>query len=434
MQDPKAPRPRHPASWVPSAYFAEGIPFALVIWVAGTLFKDLGHGDGEITLATASIGIAWSLKPLWAAGLDMWKSKKFFVLTTEYVMAGLIVLAALVLRVRGISHFHALLPLLWVLAFCSATQDICIDGVYITALDERRQAAFIGVQGMAWQTGRIFATAVVVWLAGRMQVGSGLPAPIAWSNALLAAAGMMALLAVYHGVVLPHGALAHRPESLRAAALTFAHTLRDFLRKPQLLGMLLFVFLYRSGEGFLLIEAPLFLQSSLREGGVGLSLQGKGLIDGTISTAVSVVGGLLGGVFIARFGLKRALFWMALSMNIPHLCYVYLSQNVSVEHPLSFGTIATLVSIEKAGYSFGAVANMLYMMQQIAPGRYPMTHYAFCTALMNLVLVPTQMLSGPLAERLGYRMFFVFVLVASIPSLLAAWFAPFPRTPPGAAR
>jgi PAT family beta-lactamase induction signal transducer AmpG len=233
-------------------------------------------------------------------------------------------------------------------------------------------------------------------------------------------------LALYHGAVLPAGSSAEAPESLREAARSFVAAALDFIRKPQLTGMLLFVFLYRSGEGFLLVEAPLFLQASSRDGGAGLSLIHKSWIDGTIGTSVSIVASMVGGAFVAKRGLPRSLFWMALAMNVPHLCFVYLSQHASVEHPLSFGTVATLVAIEKAGYSFGFVANMLYMMQQIAPGKYPMTHYAFCTALMNLVLVPTQMASGPLAERLGYKGFFLFVLVASIPSIVAAWFAPFP--------
>ncbi|MET0386591.1 MAG: MFS transporter [Polyangiales bacterium] len=427
MPHTSLPRTTHPVAWVPSAYFAEGIPFALVIWVAGTLFKDLGHSDGEITLATASIGIAWSLKPLWAAALDMWRTKKLWVLAMEYAMAALTLVAALVLRVPGLPYFELLIGVLWVLAFCSATQDICVDGVYVTTLDSRRQAKYIGLQGMAWNFGRVFATSVLVWIAGTLKEDHGTPAPAAWSTALLAAAGTLAALAVYHGFVLPTGALAQRPESMRAAARTFAETLRDFVKKPQLIGMLTFVFLYRSGEGFFLVEAPLFMQSSLQDGGLGLSLKDKGLIDGTISTVASIGGGLLGGAYIAKRGLRRTLFTMALIMNVPHLCYVYLSQQSSVGHPLSFEAVATLIAIEKAGYSFAAVALMLYMMQQITPGRYPMAHYAFCTALMNLVLVPTQMLSGPLAERMGYRGFFLFVLVASIPSLIAAWFAPFPR-------
>jgi MFS transporter, PAT family, beta-lactamase induction signal transducer AmpG len=417
-----------PLRWVPSAYLAEGIPFAMVIWVAGTMLKDLGHADGTITLATASIGIAWSLKPLWASFLDMWRTKRFFVLAMEYAMAAVLCLIALATQLPN--YFELVILGLWVLAFASATQDICIDGVYITTLDKRRQAAWIGVQGMAWNVGRIFATAVIVWLAGELQERGQEPR-VAWSYALFVSGAAMAALAMYHGFVMPTGAIAERPRDAREVITTFTDTLADFFKKPQLWGMLLFVFLYRSGEGFLLVEAPLFLQAPLAEGGAGLTLKEKGFIDGTVSTAVSVIGGIAGGAFIAKYGLKRALLFMALCMNVPHLCFVYLSHAVSPEAPLSLTTIATLVTIEKFGYSFGFVANMLYMMQQIAPGKYPMTHYAFCTALMNLVLVPTQMASGPLADKLGYESFFLFVMVASIPSVLAAWKAPFPNEEDG---
>jgi PAT family beta-lactamase induction signal transducer AmpG len=420
-------RVAHPLAWVPSAYLAEGIPFAMVIWVAGTMLKDLGHGDGEITIATASIGLAWSLKPFWAAFLDMFKTKKFFVLSMEYLMAGLLVLIALATQLPN--YFHLVIAGLWVLAFASATQDICVDGVYITSLDRKRQAAWIGIQGMSWNVGRIFATAVIVWAAGALQEDRGMDPRVAWSYALGLSAAAMALLALYHSFMLPQGSISERPRDAREVVTTFADTVRAFFAKKQIWGMLLFVFLYRSGEGFLLVEAPLFLQAPLEDGGAGLTLKEKGIIDGTISSALSTVGGISGGAFIARFGLKKSLLFMALCMNVPHLCFVYLSHAVAPGAPLPLTTVATLVSIEKFGYSFGFVANMLYMMQQISPGKYHMTHYAFCTALMNLVLIPTQMASGPLAELLGYRAFFLFVMVASIPSVIAAWLAPFPSPP-----
>jgi PAT family beta-lactamase induction signal transducer AmpG len=191
--------------------------------------------------------------------------------------------------------------------------------------------------------------------------------------------------------------------------------------------MLLFVGLYRTGEGFLLIEAPLFVQASVNDGGLGLTLSQKALIDGTLSTGVSLLGGILGGRFVAKYGLRKSLLFLAVCLNVPHLCYVVLSQVASPN--LSIYVVLTLVCIEKFGYSFGFVGNMLYMMQQIAPGKYKMVHYAFATAWMNLVLWPTQTFSGKLADYLGYRHFFIFVLVASVPSLFAAWKAPFPNPP-----
>jgi PAT family beta-lactamase induction signal transducer AmpG len=421
-------RASHPAAWVPSAYLAEGIPFAMVIWVAGTMFKDLGRSDSEITLGTASIGIAWTLKPLWAAFLDMARTKRFWVLSAQSAMCGALAIIGVSLRLE--SYFHVVLALLWVLAFLSATQDICVDGVYITALDERRQAAWIGVQGMCWNVGRIFATAGVVWIAGALE-GAGRPPREAWAIAIGASAATMGLLAAFHSLVLPAGSPPRRPADAREVVATFVEAVRAFFRKPAIVGMLAFVFLYRTGEGFLLVEAPLFMQTPVQHGGLGLTLAQKAFVDGTVSTTVSVVGGLLGAKVASVLGLRRSLVLLALSMNIPHLCYVFLSFAGSPQAPLSLHTIQILVSIEKFGYSFGFVGNMLYMMQQLAPGPYKMTHYAFATALMNLVLVPTQMVSGPLADWLGYRAFFVLVLVASIPSVIAAWRAPFPHPAEG---
>lgn len=460
----------HPAAWVPTSYLAEGIPFAMVIWVAGTMFKDLGHSDGEITLATASIGIAWSLKPLWAAFLDMYRTKKFFVLAMEFLMAILLAFAASALRMP--TYFQVIVAILWVLAFSSATQDICVDGVYITALDKKRQAAYIGIQGVFWNVGRIFATAAVVWFAGMLK-DSGHTAKTAWTYGLILSAAIMGGLGLYHYFILPTGSVTSKkaieqPPSnpvlrggvglgaglllgtiitltsgisigvvigIATAALLIVGWNEHvppavaFFKKKSIWGMLLFVFLYRTGEGFLLVEAPLFMQTAVDKGGLGLTLGQKALIDGTISTGVSLVGGILGGAFASKYGLKRTLLFLAFCMNVPHVCYVILSQAVSPGAPLSLTTIQILVTVEKFGYSFGMVGNMLYMMQQIAPGKFKMTHYAYATALMNLVLVPTQAASGPLADWMGYRSFFIFVLIASIPSIIAAWKAPFPNPP-----
>lgn len=409
----------------------------MVIWVAGTMFKDLGHSDSEITLYTASIGIMWSLKPLYAGFLDMFKTKKFWVIAMELLMAATIGVWALSLALPN--YFTVIILLLWLLAFASATQDICVDGVYITSLDERAQAKFIGLQGAFWVTGRIFATALVVGVASFLQK-KGLDARGAWAVALSVSVAAMAGLGIYHFFMLPTGSTPERAENASAVVRTFIDQFWDFLKKPQLLGMLTFVFLFRLGEGFLLVEAPLFMQGKITDGGLGMCateavslacphmLEDKALIDGFISTVVSLAFGMLGGWYAGKYGLSRkTLVFMALCLNIPHVTFLILSQMVSPENPVSLGVIATLVTIEKAGYSFGFVANMLYMMQQISPGKYHMTHYAFCTSIMNLVLIPTQMASGPMADMLGFQTFFWVVIIASIPSVIGAYFAPFPH-------
>lgn len=420
-------RVRSPGFWVPSMYLAMGIPFAMVNWAAGTMFKDLGYSDTAITAATGSIVVVWSLKPFWAEFLDMSWTKRRWVLAMEGLLCAILAFTAIALQLPN--YFAVVIGALWVLAFASATQDICADGLYITALDKQGQAAWIGWQGVFWNVGRIFGAAVVVEVAGVLETTGGCDRKTAWMYALGLSAAAMGLLGVYHSFVLPTGSLAHRPKDAKEVVTKFLDSVKAFLKKKSLWGMLLFVGLYRTGEGFLLIEAPLFVQASVNDGGLGLTLSQKALIDGTISTGVSLLGGILGGRFVAKHGLRRSLLFLALCLNVPHLCYVFLSQVATPGTHLSIYLILTLVCIEKFGYSFGFVGNMLYMMQQIAPGKYKMVHYAFATAWMNLVLWPTQTFSGKLADYFGYRHFFIFVLLASIPSLLAAWKAPFPNPP-----
>ncbi len=363
----------HPVLWVITNFIAMGIPFSMVIWVTGTLFKDLGHSDTEITIATGAVGIVWSLKPLWAGFLDMFKTKKFFVVSMEFVIGVVFVLMGLALNLPA--YFAAIIALLWLVAIASATQDICSDGIYISTLNKAQQATYIGVQGMAWNLGRIIAVSGVVWLAGYLKE-TGLAPKTSWTYALFAAGGLMAIFGLYHTLVLPTGSVpeAKQRQSAKQVLREFLDSAADFCNKRSLWGMLAFVFFYRSAEGLLLVEAPLFLQGCLEHGGLQLSLVDKGTIDGTVSTIASIVGGLLGGAFIARFSLKRTLVILALCMNVPHACYLFLAYSVHPGNPLSYHMIALMVGLEKFWYGFGFVGNMLYMMQQIAPGKFNMTH------------------------------------------------------------
>jgi PAT family beta-lactamase induction signal transducer AmpG len=418
-----APPDRSPLFWVPTGFFAEGVPYVMITWVAATMFKYLGHDNSAITLWVGNITLVWSLKPLWAAFLEMFKTKKWIVIVCEFAIVGLLVALAFSLQLPG--YFTASIGILWVMAFASATHDVCMDGTYITTLDKTQQAKFVGIQGMFWNVGRFFSSTCILLVAAYF----GQDEQTAWTFAWCVAAAVMAALAGYHVFFLPRGDVAQRPENFKAVYSTFFDAWVDFFRKPHIWGMLAFVFLFRSGEGLLLGVGHLFLQAAPEEGGIGLTLAQKSLIDGGLSIVMGLAGGLLGGLFIARYGLKRTLFFMAICLNVPNLTYVYLAYVADPYEAVSLVTVTSMVVIEKFFYSFGFVANMLYMMQQISPGKYHMTHYAFCTALMNLVLWPTIAISGYLSDRFGYFTFFIIVMVATIPSFLAAWYAPFPRNP-----
>jgi PAT family beta-lactamase induction signal transducer AmpG len=415
----------HPFFWVPTLYFAMGIPFNVVMGgTAARMYKSLGYSDAEITVALGSIGVAWSLKPLWAAFLDMYRTKKFFVLAMELLLG--LIFAAISMTLPMSGFFQVSIAFFWVAAFASSTQDICADGVYLTSIDKPTQARLAGVQSAFWVLGKVFATGVLISVLDKLKVAYHWPEQKMWHMVMLAAAASMAVLFAYHFFRLPTGSHTRRPHSATEVVEDFLGTAQSFFHKRMFWGMIAFVFLYRLGEGLILLEGQLFLQSSVTVGGLGLSAGQVSDIDAIFGTVANLVGGLLGGWFVSRFGLARVMLVLGLCLNVPHFTLVYLSQAGAAGHGLDYTTIATMVSIEKFGYGFGFVGNMIYMMQQLAPGRATMTHYAFATALMNLMLVPTNMISGPLAELLGFSHYFLLVMLASVPSVWAAWKAPFP--------
>ncbi|MCV2360539.1 hypothetical protein LNV08_16310 [Paucibacter sp. TC2R-5] len=411
--------------WVASLYLAMGIPYNVINGTSVRMFKSLGFPDSQITVAVGSIGIAWSLKPLWAAFLDMYRTKRFFVLTMELLCGFLF--AAIAMSVGEPGFFQIAIALLWVAAFASSTQDICADGIYLTALDKTAQTRFAGLQGAFWVLGKVLATGLLISLLFKLQATQGWSDQTMWRHVMLSCAAAMGLLALYHLLMLPTGSVAARPSGAAQVWRDFSGTATTFFHKRAFWGMIAFVFLYRLGEGLILMEGQLFLQSSTEQGGLGLSAGQVSDIDAVYGTLASIVGGLLGGAFAGKLGLRRSLWILGLSLNIPHFTFVLMSHFAAAGHGLDYSAVVTLVSIEKFGYGFGMVGNMVYLMQQLAPGRSTMTHYAFATALMNLVLVPTAMISGPLAEWLGFSSFFLLVMLASVPSVLAAWRAPFPQ-------
>jgi len=417
---------KNPLFWVPTLYLAMGIPYNLVVGgTASRMYKSLGYGDAQITVALGSIGIAWSLKPLWAAFLDMYRTKKFFVLSMEVILA--LVFAAISMTLPFSNFFQVSIAMFWVAAFASSTQDICADGIYLTSLDKPNQAKMAGIQGTFWNLGKILTTGVLVSSLDKIRIANDWPQQKMWHLVMLVAGVAMAVLFVYHFFRLPTGSVTDRPHSAKEVVSDFFGTAASFFHKRMFWGMIAFVFLYRLGEGLIIMEGPLFLQSPVAKGGLGLSAGDVATIEAIYGTGAGLAGGLLGGWFIARLSLSRALGILGLCLNVPLFTYVFLSHAAAGGHVVSYATTVTLVSIQYFGYSFGFIGNMIYMMQQLAPGRTTMTHYAFATALMQLVMVPTNMVSGPLSEKLGFAPYFLLVMAASVPSIWAAWKAPFPR-------
>jgi MFS transporter, PAT family, beta-lactamase induction signal transducer AmpG len=420
----------HPLLWVPSLYFAMGTPMIAVSVVAAILYKNLGLGNAEIAAYTGLMYLPWTIKPLWAPVLELFRTKRFFVIAMECVMA--IGFGAMAFALRLPAYLPLSIALFWAIGFASATQDIAGDGVYLTSSTAKEQATYIGIQGAAWNLGRVLVAGSLVSLTKLLfdWAAAGQPAPekgphpawfVAWMIVMLLIAGILVLAALWHWRFLPPGSKApDAARTVREALRTTGDAWVSFFRKPRIWTMLAAVFFYRFGEGFIEKIGPLFLMDKRAVGGLGMDNMVLGHIN-AVGTVVFVGGTLLGGFVAARVGLRRIFVALAVALNVPLVTYFYLSQVM----PTNLTWIACVVLIEKFGYGLGTVGLMLYMMQQVSPGPYRTAHYAFATGIMALNMMLTGMVSGKIQEHLHYPMFFAFVVVASIPTILIAWFAPF---------
>lgn len=415
----------HPLRWVPSAYFAMGLPFVILNMVCVLMFKGLGIADSQIALWTSIIMFPWTLKFLWSPLLELLPSKRMIVVATQIISGAGFACVALALHLP--SFFAVCIALLAVVAFSGATHDIALDGLYMAELSEQDQAKYIGWQGAFYNIAKLVATGLLVYLAGvlidaREAAGatSGEAALHAWTIIMGAAAVLLVVLGLYHRFSLPAGLKAEGTEK-KSAGEELKAVIGDFFRKKHIWLYIAFIILYRLGEGFVMKIVPLFLKADVASGGLGLSEQQIGLYYGTFGAAAFVLGSLLAGYYISHRGLKKALFSLVCIFNLPFLVYSWFAW----AQPSSALLIGSGIVLEYFGYGFGFVGLTLFMMQQVAPGKHQMAHYAFASAIMNLSVMVTGAVSGFLSDALGYKMFFIVVMFATIPIFILSRVIPF---------
>ncbi len=430
---------RSPITWIPTAYFAMGLPFVFLNMVTVLMFKGLGVEDKLITFWTSLILLPWTLKPLWSPFLELFKTKKFFVIATQLITGITFGLVAFSLQ---LPHFFSIaIGLLAVIAFSGATHDIACDGVYMSELSTSDQAKYIGWQGAFYNIAKIVATGGLVYLAGYLieMYSAGATDSVAvlsanrksWMIILAAMCVVMVVLGIYHMFMLPSGgsAAVQKKRSVHETATELVNVLLDFFSKRHIVYYIFFIILYRFAEGFVMKIVPLFLKAGRDMGGLGLSEKEIGLYYGTYGAAAFVLGSLLAGYYISARGLKKTLFSLCCIFNIPFMVYALFA----AFQPESGILICSGIIFEYFGYGFGFVGLTLFMMQQVAPGKHQMAHYAFASGIMNLGVMIPGMLSGWVCETLGeffnkpggYEPFFIFVLIATIPAFLITYFVPF---------
>lgn len=406
--------------WIPTLYFAQGLPYVVVMTVAVIMFKRLGISNTDIALYTSWLYLPWVIKPLWSPLVDVLKTKRWWIVTMQvFIGAGL---AGIALLLPGPDGFRFSLAFMWLLAFSSATHDIAADGFYMLALDEKKQAYFVGIRNTFYRLAIIAGQGLFVMIAGCLEKTYAATRPetdaipAAWSVTFFMLAAVFGALFIYHNFLLPHppkDAPASRQEPVTGE--TFLSTFIDFFKKKHILPALAFILLYRFAESQLVKIASPFLLDGRNVGGLGLETAEVGFIYGTVGVIALTVGGIIGGLSMARNGLKYWIGWMTIAMNLPNLVYLYLS----IAQPESRLLISSCVAIEQLGYGFG-FTSLTFFMMLFSAGKYTTAHYAICTGFMALGMMLPGMASGWIQEQAGYQNFFIWIMICTIPSFMAA--------------
>lgn len=417
------PTTRSPWWWVPTLYFAEGIPYFLVNNISVMMFTRMGVPNGQMAFFTTLLYFPWFLKGIWSPIVDVVKTKRWWIVAMQVLMTAMMLLLTLTLPKPSpeliasgqtpATVFWFTLVLFIITAFASATHDIAADGFYMLAHDQSSQAAFIGIRSTFYRISSVFGQGVLVFIAGVMERRTG-NIPFAWQVTLGVSALVFALVTLYHVFFLPKAAADKPRISGDNAASTstwreLGQSFATFFTKPGVWLAIIFMLLYRLPEGFLIKMCQPFLVASVEKGGLGLGTDTVGIVYGTIGVIFLLLGGILGGIFASRVGLRKSLWWMAGCMTLPCLTFVYLATAL----PTNVVVISIAIAIEQFGYGFGFTAYMLYMMY-FSEGEFKTSHYAICTAFMALSMMLPGFVAGYIQEAIGYVSFFWMVMACCI--------------------
>ena len=412
---------KSPLFWIPSTWFAMGLPFVALSSASAIMYKNFGISDTSIAFWTSLIMLPWTLKPLWGPFLEMFKTKKYFVYITQIITGSIFGLISISLH---LDHFFSIsITLMAIIAISASTHDTAADGIYLNELNAAEQAKYVGWQGAFYNVAKIVSGGLLVYLAGELEKKYGLIN--AWVTVMSFYCIIMVSLGFYNMKMLPEGGASKQVGTLKEGFDVLKDVIITFFQKKNIWYGLAFIVFYRFAEGQAIKITPLFFKATRAEGGLGLSTSEIGLLYGVFGAAAFVLGSIVAGNFVSKSGglTRKSLLILCCFFNLPFAAYAYLA----IALPTNLYVIGSAVAIEYFGYGFGFVGLILYIMQQMAPGKYKMAHYAFGSGLTNLGFMLPSMISGFVSDKIGYHYFFIWVLVSTIPAFLISWLVPLPN-------
>lgn len=404
---------RIPWIYIPTLYFAEGVPYILVNTVSVIMYKKMGISNQLIGL-TSILYLPWVIKMFWGPIVDIYSTKRNWIIYSQLAMCISIALVAFGIQLP--TFFWITLGIFTIIAFISATHDIAADGFYMLALDKTMQAFFVGVRATAYRLAMLFGSGVLVVLAGNIEKRFG-NIPLSWLVAMSIAGTVFLLAFLFHRYYLPYPT-SDMSGIASGQKASFVKVFRTYFQQDKIVPIVIFILIYRLGEAVLVKMATPFLLDKSEVGGLGLATDTVGYVYGTVGVLSLTIGGLIGGWLISKFGLKKCIWPMAIMLKAPDLVYVYMS---IVKPPLEI--VYVLVGFEQFGYGIGFTAFMVFLMY-IAKGKYKTSHFAISTGIMALGMMIPGLVSGILQNALGYVNFFILVICLTIPGMIILFFIP----------
>lgn len=416
MDKEKQLKARSPWAWIPTLYFAEGLPYVAVMTIAVIMYKKLGISNTDIALYTGWLYLPWVIKPFWSPFVDLVKTKRWWTVTMQLIIA--VGFACIAFALPTSLFFRLTLAAFWLVAFTSATHDIAADGFYMHGLSDHEQSLFVGIRSTFYRIATVAGQGLLVILAGHLEDSTG-DIPFSWVVVFGVLSVFFLLVGIYHAWVLPKPVSDHPVENVTAKNIVreFFMTFKTFFQKEHALTAILFMLLYRLPEAQLVKLISPFMLDPTEKGGLALTTEQVGWAYGTVGIIGLTIGGILGGIAASRGGLKKWLWPMVCAITLPDLVYVYLSYAL----PESLLAVNICVFIEQFGYGFGFTAYMLYLIY-FSEGEHKTSHYAICTGFMALGMMLPGMAAGWLQEMLGYRHFFVWTIICCLATFIVCMF------------
>jgi MFS transporter, PAT family, beta-lactamase induction signal transducer AmpG len=404
------------------------------------MYKSL-HASNVFIGFTSFLYLPWSLKLFWAPLVDAYATKRKWTLYMQLLLSFCFLIITFTVRMN--SFLLVSLFVFTIIALLSATHDISTDGFYLHALDKKDQAFFTGIRSTFYRLSMIAAGGVLVKFAGDIGTKSG-SIVNGWSAAFGISAAIFFILYIYHSIILPYPETDHAVKT-KGQKIPYGFIFKTYFTQEKIGVILSFILLYRFGEGMLLKMAQPFLLDKRDVGGMGFTVSDIGIMYGTFGVVALIVGGILGGWLIKKYGLKKMIWVMALSMNLPNILFLYMAYaqphiiwNLDFSFLIKvFGGNGSLVYtlnplvqvcliIEQFGYGIGFTSFMVYLLY-VSKGEYKTSHYAISTGLMAVGMMIPGFLSGIVQQSVGYFWLFTISLLLGIPGMIPIFFLPFDK-------